>query len=108
MNVIELYVPDLKKNKISSLHDSADFANILQTKWHGHIRKHVKHRALFSRLSFGRNIRKGNISQIIELFIPTNAPKQFFHCFLYYYNAPIRISAVIPPSSGGILSEFFT
>jgi hypothetical protein len=43
---------------------------------------------------------------LIELFVPTNAPRQFFHCLLYYYDAPIRISAVILPSSGGILSEF--
>jgi hypothetical protein len=40
---------------------------------------------------------------IIEL---TNALRQFFHCFLYYKDAPICISAVILPSSGGILSEF--
>jgi hypothetical protein len=38
----------------------------------------------------------------------TNALRQFFHCFLYYKDAPIRISAVILPSSGGILSQFFT
>jgi hypothetical protein len=44
---------------------------------------------------------------IIDLFVPTNALRQFFHCFLYYYDAPICISAVILPSSGGILSEFF-
>jgi hypothetical protein len=44
---------------------------------------------------------------IIELFVPKNALRQFFHCFLYYMDAPIRISAVILPSSGGILSEFF-
>jgi hypothetical protein len=43
-----------------------------------------------------------------ELFVPTNALRQFFHCFLYYKDAPIRISAVILPSSGGLLSEFFT
>jgi hypothetical protein len=43
---------------------------------------------------------------ITELFVPTNALRQFFHCFLYYMDAPIRISAVILPSSGGILSEF--
>jgi hypothetical protein len=47
-----------------------------------------------------------NIKCVIELFVPTNALRQFFHCFLYYYNAPIRILAVILPSSGGILSEF--
>jgi hypothetical protein len=47
-------------------------------------------------------------SFIIELSVPTNALRQFFHCLLYYYDAPIRISAVILPSSGGILSEFFT
>jgi hypothetical protein len=41
------------------------------------------------------------------LFIPTNALRQFFHCFLYYKDAPIRISAIILPSSVGILSEFF-
>jgi hypothetical protein len=44
---------------------------------------------------------------MIELFVPTNALRQFFHCFLYYKDAPTRISAVILPSSGGILSEFF-
>jgi hypothetical protein len=44
---------------------------------------------------------------MIELFVPTNALRQFFHCLLYYNDAPIRISAVILPSSGGILSEFF-
>jgi hypothetical protein len=43
---------------------------------------------------------------IIELFVPTNALRQFFHCFLYYKDAQIRISAIILPSSGGILSEF--
>jgi hypothetical protein len=43
---------------------------------------------------------------IIVLFVPTNALRRFFHCFLYYYDAPIRISAVILPSSGSILSEF--
>jgi hypothetical protein len=43
---------------------------------------------------------------ITELFVPTNALRQFFHCFLYYKDAPIRISAIILPSSGGILSEF--
>jgi hypothetical protein len=43
---------------------------------------------------------------VIQLFVPTNALRQFFHCFLYYYDAPIHISAVILPSSGGILSEF--
>jgi hypothetical protein len=44
---------------------------------------------------------------ITELFVPTNALRQFFfHCFLYYKDTPIRISAVILPSSGGILSEF--
>jgi hypothetical protein len=43
---------------------------------------------------------------IIELFVPTNALRQFFHCFLYYKDAPIHILAVILPSSGGILSEF--
>jgi hypothetical protein len=26
------------------------------------------------------------ISFVIELFIPTNAPRQFSHCFLYYYD----------------------
>jgi hypothetical protein len=41
-----------------------------------------------------------------ELYVPTNALRQFFHCFLYYKDAPIRISAVILPSSGDILSEF--
>jgi hypothetical protein len=25
---------------------------------------------------------------IIELFVPTNALRQFFHCFLYYKDAP--------------------
>jgi hypothetical protein len=44
----------------------------------------------------------------LELYVPTNALRQFFRCFLYCYDAPIRISAVILPSSGGILSEFFT
>jgi hypothetical protein len=44
---------------------------------------------------------------IIELFVPTNALRQFFHCFLYYKDAPIRMSAVILPSSGGIICEFF-
>jgi hypothetical protein len=43
---------------------------------------------------------------IIDLFVPTNALRQFFHCLLYHYDAPIRISTVILPSSGGILSEF--
>jgi hypothetical protein len=43
---------------------------------------------------------------IIDLFVPTNALRQFFHCFLYYKDAPIRISALILPSSGSILSEF--
>jgi hypothetical protein len=38
---------------------------------------------------------------IIDLFVPTNALRQFFHCLLYYYDAPISISAVILPSSGG-------
>jgi hypothetical protein len=47
------------------------------------------------------------LSSRIDLFVPTNALRQFFHCLLYYYVAPIRISAVILPSSGGILSEFF-
>jgi hypothetical protein len=28
---------------------------------------------------------------IIELFVPTNALRQFFHCFFYYKDAPIRI-----------------
>jgi hypothetical protein len=46
------------------------------------------------------------LKAMIELFVPTDALRQFFHCFLYYYDAPIRISAVILPSSGGILSEF--
>jgi hypothetical protein len=41
-----------------------------------------------------------------RLFVPTNALRQFFHCFLYYKDAPIRISAITLPSSGGILSEF--
>jgi hypothetical protein len=44
---------------------------------------------------------------IIELFVPRNALRQsFFFSFRYYKDAPIRISAVILPSSGGILSEF--
>jgi hypothetical protein len=42
-----------------------------------------------------------------DLFVPTNALRQFFHCLLYYYDAPIRISAVILPSSGGILRRFY-
>jgi hypothetical protein len=33
-------------------------------------------------LSISRNICRG------ELFVPTNALRQFFHCFLYYYDAP--------------------
>jgi hypothetical protein len=45
---------------------------------------------------------------IIDLFVPRNALRQFFHCFLYYKDAPIRISAIILPSSGGILRSFFT
>jgi hypothetical protein len=44
---------------------------------------------------------------LIDLFVPTNALRQFFHCLLYYYDAPIRISAVILPSSGGILRSFY-
>jgi hypothetical protein len=56
----------------------------------------------FTRAEVGQNS-----TRILELFIPTNALRQFFHCFLYYKDAQIRISAVIPPSSGGILSEFF-
>jgi hypothetical protein len=43
----------------------------------------------------------------IDLFVPTNALRQFFHCLLYYYDAPIRISAVILLSSGGILRSFY-
>jgi hypothetical protein len=43
----------------------------------------------------------------IALFVPTNVLRQFFHCFLYYYDAPIRISAVILPFSGGILRSFY-
>jgi hypothetical protein len=35
--------------------------------------------------------------RIIDLFVPTNALRQFFHCLLHYYDAPIRISAVILP-----------
>jgi hypothetical protein len=42
----------------------------------------------------------------VELCVPTNALRQFLHCFRFYKDAPIRISAVILPSSGGILSEF--
>jgi hypothetical protein len=42
-------------------------------------------------------------SFIIDLFVPTDALRQFFHCSLYYYDAPIRISAVILPLSGSIL-----
>jgi hypothetical protein len=50
--------------------------------------------------------KEGHEQTNIELFVTTNALRQFFHCFLYYYDAPIRISAVILPSSRGILSEF--
>jgi hypothetical protein len=42
---------------------------------------------------------------IIELFVPTNALRQLFHCFLYYYDAPIRISLKIPPDDGRITAE---
>jgi hypothetical protein len=44
---------------------------------------------------------------INDLFVPTNALRQFFHCLIYYYVAPIRISTVILPSSGGILRSFY-
>jgi hypothetical protein len=47
-----------------------------------------------------------NIRLTVESFVPTNALRQFFHCFLYYKDAPLRISAVILPPSGGILTEF--
>jgi hypothetical protein len=50
--------------------------------------------------------RKLGTHRDIELFVPTNALRQFFNWFLYYKDAPIRISAVILPSSGGVLSEF--
>jgi hypothetical protein len=52
------------------------------------------------------NIHMCIIRPVVEVFVPTNALRQFFHCLLYYKDAPIRISAVILPSSGGILSEF--
>jgi hypothetical protein len=42
---------------------------------------------------------------IIELFVPTNALRQVFHCFLYYKDAPIHISAIIPPDNGTIITE---
>jgi hypothetical protein len=38
----------------------------------------------------------------VELFVPTNALRQFFHCFLYYYDAPIL---KIPPDDGRITAE---
>jgi hypothetical protein len=31
------------------------------------------------------------ITKVTGLFVPTNALRQFFHCFLYYKDAPIRI-----------------
>jgi hypothetical protein len=63
----------------------------------------------FSTLSHKRHDFRGKkiLNKIyIELLVPTNALRQFLHCFLYYKDATIRISAVILPTSGGILSEF--